>query len=375
VSLVARVHCADYAQCRPALERALALLGGAQRFAAPGEPLLIKPNLLAAHPPEAAVTTHPAVVDTLLSIARDLGARPVVADSPGIGSLERVARAAGVLEVCRRHDAPLLDLGASEPTTVNGAVFRGIELARDALEARRIWNVPKWKTHSMMGLTLGIKNLYGCIPGKRKIALHFRAGKDPRTFGRLLVDLWLLLRPALTVLDGVRAMEGPGPSRGRPVARNLFLASADAPALDWEAARLSGFSPASVPSINESLSRGLVRPDDIAVTGDPADPLRFATAPGSPADFAVIPAPLRRLLHSVLSPPPRFDPAHCTGCGVCVESCPAGTLRFENGETSPRLSREACIRCYCCQELCPQGAVGVPRRFRARAGGAGRGCG
>jgi uncharacterized protein (DUF362 family)/ferredoxin len=358
VIAVARVACSDYAQTRRAFGRALDLLAGEGPFAARGEPLLVKPNLLAAHPVAAAVTTHPAVVDAALAAAADLGARPVVADSPGLGSAQRVAKVCGIAEVCQRHRVPLLDLGEMEAVAVAGPTYRGLRLAREALEARWLWNLPKWKTHTMMGLTLGVKNLYGCVPGKRKIAAHFRTGDKPEAFAQQLLDIEVVLRPALTVLDGITAMEGAGPSQGRPVARSLLLASRDAPALDWEATRLSGFPPGSVPTVQASLETGRLDPATVSVVGDPAGPMGFDPAPGSPCDWPV-PRILKRWARGIIAPAPRFRAEACTGCGACSEACPAGALR---AGTPPELTPEACIRCFCCQELCPAGAVRVERR-------------
>ena len=358
MSIVARVRCPTYEAVRAALERALALLPQDRPLAGRGEPLLLKPNLLAARPPEAAVTTHPAVVEAALEIALELGARPTVADSPGFGSARRVARVAGIEAVCRHYGVPLLDLGHGEAATASGPTYRGLALAREALEARWLWNLPKWKTHTMMGLTLGVKNLYGCVPGKRKLAVHFRAGRDAVAFARQLLDLEHLLAPRLTVLDGVVAMEGPGPGGGTPLKRGLLLASGDAAALDWEATRLSGFAPGDVPTVAVSVASGRLVPGDLQVVGDPAPVLPFRPAPGSPCDWP-LPGPLRRLAKGLLAPLPRFAAGVCTGCGVCVEACPAGALR---PGTPPELVRERCLRCYCCQELCPHGAATVPRR-------------
>lgn len=362
---VARVTCPSYAQAQEAVRRALDLLGGAGRFCARGEPLLLKPNLLAPHSPELPVTTNPAVMAALLSVAADHGAKAVVADSPGLFGAEKVARSSGLWEVLARFDVPLLDLGRGKTSSVSGATYKAIELSSEALGAGRVWNVPKWKTHTMMGLTLGVKNLYGCVPGKVKIAYHLRAGKDADAFALLLLDLWRLLRPALTVLDGVVAMEGPGPSGGTPLARGLILASADAPALDWEACRLSGFSPDAVPTVRLSAARGLLDPAGIEVVGDEAAVTPFAPAPGSPSDFAILPAFLRRSARGLFSPKPRFCKPRCTGCGICVEACPAHALL--SGKP-PEFLSSACIRCYCCQELCPSRAVEVasPLRFMSR---------
>ena len=68
-----------------------------------------------------------------------------------------------------------------------------------------------------MLLTLGVKNLFGCIPGPRKAVWHLKAGKDQETFAQILVDVYQIIRPSLTVLDGVVGMEGNGPNSGRPI--------------------------------------------------------------------------------------------------------------------------------------------------------------
>jgi uncharacterized protein (DUF362 family)/Pyruvate/2-oxoacid:ferredoxin oxidoreductase delta subunit len=336
----------------------LELLASPEPLAGRHEPLLIKPNLLAPHPPATAVTTHPAVVEAAIVVAKDLGARPAVGDSPGLHSAARAARVAGIEAVCRRHGVPLLDLGMGGAETISGPTYRGLVLAREAVEARWLWNLPKWKTHTMMGLTLGIKNLYGCVPGKRKVAVHFRAGKDAAAFARQLLDLEHLLHPRLTVLDGVVAMEGAGPSRGTPVDLGLLLASTDAPALDWEATRLSGFAPGDVPTVAASIAEGRLEPARVQVVGDPAQPRPLRPAPGSPCDWP-LPGPLKRLAKGIVSPLPRFAAELCSGCGVCVEACPGRALR---PGTPPELTQEACMRCYCCQELCPMGAATVPSR-------------
>jgi NAD-dependent dihydropyrimidine dehydrogenase PreA subunit len=157
--------------------------------------------------------------------------------------------------------------------------------------------------------------------------------------------------------------------RGRPVARGLLLASADAPSLDFEAARLSGFDPESIPTVRLSLEQGRIPRGGAEVVGDPAEPMPFRPAPGSPCDWP-LPGLLKRILRGAVAPPPRFDANSCSGCGVCSEACPAQALR---PGFPPELSQEACIRCYCCQELCPAGAVRVSSRrllgYFRRAGG------
>jgi len=49
------------------------------------------------------------------------------------------------------------------------------------------------------------------------------------------------------------------------------------------------------------------------------------------------------------------DGARCTGCGLCVGSCPVGALALLDG--MPRVDEEACTGCGVCVDVCPEGAI------------------
>ena len=96
-----------------------------------------------------------------------------------------------------------------------GAPFGRIELAREAVEADLVVNLPKLKTHTMMLLTLGVKNLFGCVVGLTKPEWHMRSGIDRTLFARLLVQIHRAVQPGGHAdrrhsRDGGR---GPGPQR------------------------------------------------------------------------------------------------------------------------------------------------------------------
>ncbi len=75
-SQVAVVRCEIYQKetVQKAVEKGLAMLGGAERFALPGEKILIKPNLLIGEPPEKQVSPHPTVFEAVLRCFRKTGA-------------------------------------------------------------------------------------------------------------------------------------------------------------------------------------------------------------------------------------------------------------------------------------------------------------
>lgn len=48
----------------------------------------------------------------------------------------------------------------------------------------------------------------------------------------------------------------------------------------------------------------------------------------------------------------------CTGCGMCVEVCPQGVMKVENG-LAGIIDRDACMECSACARNCPEEAIFV----------------
>ena len=105
----------------------------------------------------------------------------------------------------------------------------------------RIINLPKIKSHCQMVMTLGIKNLFGLVIGKRKPILHCLVKNDKIKFGKVLIDIARHVNPCLTLADGIEAMHGQGPIHGSPYPLGVLLASTDMTALDRVAAEILMF--------------------------------------------------------------------------------------------------------------------------------------
>ncbi len=219
---VSIVRCGDYALegVRAALAEVLAPFGGMQAFVKPGERIGLKPNLLLGSDPAQAIITHPAVLAAVALEVKEAGATPVVVESPGSGImpssrvLERVFRKAGYREVADLYGFEL-DVdpeweGVPQP---DGRVIKRVEVIKSALRVDGIINLPKFKTHAFMIFTGATKNLFGVIPGLTKVGYH---GKFPQheRFAGMLLDVAALMRPRLSVMDAVVAMEGKGPGTG-----------------------------------------------------------------------------------------------------------------------------------------------------------------
>jgi uncharacterized protein (DUF362 family)/Pyruvate/2-oxoacid:ferredoxin oxidoreductase delta subunit len=361
---VSIIRCADYDHegTFSAIKQAVDLLGGMRSFVKPGERVLIKPNLLKASPPDAAVTTHPEVVRAVIRLVREAGGFAMVGDSPGMGDLRKVCGKAGILAVVREEGATLVEL--DEPVEVKSSGrFQRFEVARAAYEADAIINLPKLKTHGMTTLTGAVKNLFGCVPGRRKVQWHFNTGVNHELFAVMLNELCALLKPRLTIMDAVIGMEGNGPGSGDPRRIGVVIAGRDPVAVDVVSSRLLGVAPERLPLIRAAAAAGLgeTRLDRISVLGESLSNVKvrqFRLPPQTHLEWS-LPEWARRSLKNAFTSKPVIDQRLCIQCGICRDHCPQKAI--ESGRTKLEIRYRDCIRCFCCQEFCPQGAITVGR--------------
>jgi uncharacterized protein (DUF362 family)/Pyruvate/2-oxoacid:ferredoxin oxidoreductase delta subunit len=366
---VSLISCAGYDRevVHAAVQQAVDLLGGMSAFVRPGQRVLLKPNLLKARPPEAAVTTHPEVVRAVVRLVQQAGGRVEVGDSPGMGDLAKVSERTGILGVVREEGAELADF--SEAVGVkNAGRFQRFEIARPAREADVIINLPKLKTHGMTTLTGAVKNLFGCVPGKRKVQWHFNTGVNHELFMDMLVELSMLLRPQLTIMDAVVGMEGNGPGSGDPRRIGVVIAGADPVAVDAVAARVVGVDPEKLAILRSARAKGIgeMRQAFIEVLGDPIGKVAitgFRLPPQEHLEWR-LPEWARRSLKEALTTRPVIDHARCIQCGICSSHCPQQAISTKGKKLEIRY--RDCIRCFCCQEFCPQGAIAVGKGWLLR---------
>ncbi|HBQ98630.1 MAG TPA: thylakoid-associated protein, partial [Cyanobacteria bacterium UBA11691] len=137
-----------------------------------------------------------------------------------------------------------------------GDRFGHLLLSKEAMDADVVINLPKIKAHQQLTMTLGVKNLFGCVPGKMKAWWHMQAGKSPQEFGAMLVETARTIAPNLTILDGIIAHEGNGPMRGIPRFLGILGASEDVFALDLNVLEILGVDPMEVPTHVAALAAG-----------------------------------------------------------------------------------------------------------------------
>lgn len=357
---IERVTVYERTAIKSGIIRLLTPLGGMGAFVGPGERVLLKPNMLSAKPPEAAVTTHPEVLRAVIELVQEAGGVALVGDSPGIGGIGRVAERSGMLSVINETGAELTEF--AESVEVSGAgTFKRFALARPYLEADKIINLPKLKTHEMMTMTCAVKNLFGAVVGHAKAGWHLKAGADREMFARMLVELYLLRKPDLTIVDAVIAMEGNGPGNGDPRQVGLLLAGANAVSVDVIAAEIAGI-PKKLLYVEQVAARlGIDGADRSTISAaglsvDEARVANFRLPHISDVQFGLPPFLKNRLRHYLTSRP-CVMPEKCRLCGVCRDACPPHAIEIRDGKL--HFDYHACIRCFCCRELCPDGALDV----------------
>jgi len=315
--------------------------------------VLIKPNLLISKTPEKAVTTHPAIIQAIAELLKDHSCAISIGDSPGFGSTEKVLNISGIMDVIKQLGLTITTFSDSIIKKSDGiSPYREFLFGDDPEKYDIVVNVPKLKTHGMMGMTLGVKNTFGFIHAFEKAKWHFRAGQDRSLFASILIDIHRIVKPSVTILDGIIGMDGDGPSSGRPRNLGILGASNNAFILDDCIEKLVHL-PYPTPITHLAGKHGLL--PDYEVIGSNIPKIDDFLMPNTMDTDWNIPLFAKRLLKNVFIKKPKIHKKMCKACGACVKVCPANALLMQ--EEGPVFDYARCIRCYCCQEMCPEGAI------------------
>ena len=317
-----------------------------------GAHVLIKPNFLAPATPEQALTTHPLIVRAVAEFVLEKGAHVQISDSPAMGSFAKLIKKGGYADALSGLEVTLKPFQETVAVDV-GDPFGTIDVARDAIEADLIINIAKLKTHAQMLLTLGVKNLFGCIVGLKKPEWHMRTGVDRHMFGRLIVSIHEAVAPAYTIVDGVLGMQGQGPGKsGTPRELGVIVGGRSAHAVDHVICLKVGLDPDLLETQKNAREMG-VYDGCVHINGDLdiLDDFQFPEL----GSLTMGPDYLGRFMRRFVIQQPRSDNRVCKLCGECWNYCPAQAISYT--DRGIYFDTDTCIRCYCCLEVCPHAAI------------------
>ena len=371
IDKVSVLKCGDYnlANVEAAVRKSIQNLGGLDRFFKPGEKILLKPNLLMKRNPEEVTTTHPSVIEAVAKILLEFGCAVVIGDSPGgpfnPNALRPVYEATGLTGVAARTGAELnWNFGSITESTPGAKYMKKLTVAAMIRDADKIVSISKLKTHGMMTFTGAVKNMFGIIPGTTKAEYHFN-NSNYDNFANMLIDICLYAKPVLSIMDGIIAMEGAGPSAGKPRFVGALLASPNPFLLDKAAMHIISMPMTDVPVARQAVARGITTDgmSDLELVGD--DISRFVISDFKTAEHMmavnledVFPRFMRGLAKKMLTSKPAVDPEKCAMCRICEKNCPVNAIT-SGKKLPPAFDYEKCIRCYCCQELCPYKVITI----------------
>ncbi len=196
--------------------------------------IFIKPNM--SHPEYVpGVVTDPELIRELVSLLRDGASEVIVGESNGFNyPCWSAFKGTGIEKAVKAAGGTVINLSEDKVVKVNfegGDQLKRLFLPKTVLDADAVVDLPLMKTHEFTMYSGALKNLFGCVPSNRRIYLHPYL---PEVFWRL----YAVFKPQLTVMDARTALEGNGPTKGKPVKMGLILTGNDALAVDVTAAKI-----------------------------------------------------------------------------------------------------------------------------------------
>lgn len=215
-------------------------LGGIEQLVSSGSRILLKPNMVVAKPNNTGATTNPLILDALIELLVCTSpCEIIIGESSEVGhDTMQAYKVTGVYDVAQKWKATLLDFKKDHHTYIdvpNGKVLKKVLIAETVQKVDYLINLPILKVHSQTTVTIGMKNLKGCMHDQEKSRFH------RLNLHQCITDLNTVIIPNLTIIDATLcSLEWE--LGGRPVRLNTILVGTNVLATDIVAASMLGYS-------------------------------------------------------------------------------------------------------------------------------------
>ncbi|MFI3163046.1 MAG: DUF362 domain-containing protein [Bacillota bacterium] len=366
--------CGDYSEdnVRSAIEGVFAPFGGISAVVKSGDNVYLKLNFVSGKEPSRAVTTHPMITRVVAKMCLECGASVVCGDSSGglynKAHMSKVYKITGTEDAIADLDATMNEDFGSTIIPVAGKVATELEVTDSVLKADVVINLAKLKTHTLTRYTGAVKNLFGIIPGLKKVSVHGEYQSLDRFFDYLFdINIAVKDKVAFHIVDGVMAMEGEGPTAGDVKKMGVIFGGKNPFAVDYIGTSLIG-EVENFPQNGYASERGLLDVSAVEVVGEKvADYKKEFEIPAPRPDanlFDKYPKFVTKLIKKLYMTYPAVAKQDCRGCQKCAKHCPPKAIDMSSGKAV--FDYDKCIRCFCCQELCPFGVIKIKKPIGAR---------
>lgn len=369
IRTVIRKILSDYKDLLPASKNAL---------------ILLKPNLNSDMCGLTGNTTDLRLLSAVMLFLKDQGyTNIVVADGTSSGFINAGINVISRLKIDRlthQFDYKVMDLNKAESIVFKLDNQTDVAIAKICFDAELFINLPKIKTHAEAGISACLKNMIGCTVGLQKQKIH-------RNLPENIARLNDIIKPDLHIVDGVMAMEGTGPSRGKPVNMGIIVSGRNPWQIDTVCARLMNFTPEEVQylalkgrNISDvkkletqvnivGLSRKFERPEAslASLINSPVYRKFFAKLRYQRLLFKFFSLDLvSKFLYLIKARQDLFmkqdskissishNKINCDECGICLDYCPMG---FESYDDIGK--NEKCLNCLYCYFVCSKNAIQI----------------
>jgi uncharacterized protein (DUF362 family)/Pyruvate/2-oxoacid:ferredoxin oxidoreductase delta subunit len=355
---------------REGVRKAINLVGGMHSIVKRGDTVIVKPNFFGPRSPLQGATTSLTVVQEIVNEVIECGAEPIIAEGPfRFYNADVVFNTLGVRRFAKELGIKLVNLNEEASVEVevpSGKALKRIKVPKLVLDSDVLINVPKMKTHHLTTVTLGMKNLKGVLPGAEKQQSHIHG------IHQSIVDINKIIKPDLTVVDGIVAMEGMGPTFGDPVELGLVVAGRNVVDVDKVCCEIMGIDPFHVEHLRIALEEGLGS-NNVEVVGGPINSVRRKfRVPQESRVYLYLSNAAQRLdrlvykisgknifpyLSGMFGKRPRIDKKKCVKCGICEKVCIVSPPAIDC--KAGKINYQRCVDCLLCMEQCPRNAISV----------------
>lgn len=225
-----------------------------------GKSVLIKPNIgRLVSKSKQGINTHPEAIAGVIEALQGVNTGKIaIGESPivGVNTMEAFEKS-GVIDIAKRHNCEVIDLDKEKPIIKEipeGRIITSTKICSKIYEFDYILSLPVAKMHMHTVVTLGIKNMKGCLYKREKVRYHqleYKKGSEfsDMTLDTAISDLATILLPDITVIDGYIGMQGLGPSGGEKICSNFSVASLNPVGADVIGSIMMGLNPLDVPHL------------------------------------------------------------------------------------------------------------------------------